>query len=517
MIVLGMGLGPFYGQAVVKAGEMRIADSKGDWGNPNPFHHYPRGPGYVRMSWVFDTLIWKDENGFIPALARSWQFDPASMSFIFELQDGVEWHDGHPFSSEDVVFTVGYFKKHPYRWVPLRHIAGAKAQGPTKVIIRLAKPYAPFMTYIGATMPIIPKHVWEHVKNPTRYIESKAFIGSGPYRFLDYHKAKGTYLYKANTEYYLGRPKMDRLVYIKAGQPLMTLLTGKADMANIKPEMVGILKSKGMAILRNPRGWNKKLMINHNKPPFNDKRFRKALAHAINRQEIIDKAHRGFGSQASYGLLSPDHEFYNPDTLSYAYDPAKFRTLLESMGYTRDARGFYQKDGDPLRVEILASNISVAGESVADRDGEVIGRQLEAAGIRVELINMEQTTADARVRKWDFDLAISGHGGLLGDASVLNRMISPEYKGSVNSARYGANQELLRLLNAQIAEMDVEKRKPLVFRIQDIYADELPAISLYYPLTMAAYNPDKGVKWFYTKGGIAIGIPIAQNKMALIK
>ena len=65
--------------------------------------------------------------------------------------------------------------------------------------------------------------------------------------------------------------------------------------------------------------------------------------------------------------------------------------------------------------------------------------------------------------------------------------------------------------------MDVEKRKRLVFRIQEIYADELPAISLYYPAAMSAYNPQKGIRWFYTKGGIAIGIPIAQNKMSLIR
>jgi len=170
-----------------------------------------------------------------------------------------------------------------------------------------------------------------------------------------------------------------------------------------------------------------------------------------------------------------------------------------------------------LKIEILSSNITVAGESVMDRDGEVIKRQLEAVGIQVDLVNLEQATTDAQVKKWDFDLAISGHGGLLGDARILNRMINPKVTGSVNSARFGANKELLKLLKAQIAEMDTEKRKTLVFKIQEIYADEVPAISLYYPASMAAYNPKKGIKWYYTQGGIALGIPIAQNKMSLVK
>lgn len=65
--------------------------------------------------------------------------------------------------------------------------------------------------------------------------------------------------------------------------------------------------------------------------------------------------------------------------------------------------------------------------------------------------------------------------------------------------------------------MDVEKRKAIVFKIQEIYADEVPAISLYYPASMAAYNPKKGISWYYTKGGIGLGIPISQNKMSLVK
>ncbi len=500
-----------------RVAEIRIADSKGDWGYPNPYRHYPRGPGYVRMSWVFDTLVWKDDKGYIPALGKKWTYDPKSLSFTFELQEGVKWHDGKPFSSADVVFTINYFKKHPYRWVPMGDVAGAEAMGKGKVVIKLTKPYAPFLAYIGGVMPILPQHIWQNVTDPRKYNDPRAFIGCGPYKFIDFNKAKGTYLYEAFTDYYQGRPRADRLIYIKAGKPLMILSTGKVDLANIKPDMAKPLKKKGMVILVNARGWNKKLMINHKKPPFNDKRFRKALAHAINQQEIIDKAHRGFGSPASFGLLSPDHEFYNPNTPTYVPDPAKARRILETIGYVKGSDAFYTRNGQPLKMEILASNITVAGESVADRDGEVIKRQLEAVGIRVDLVNMEQATTDGRVKKWDFDLAISGHGGLLGDARILNRMILPKVTGSVNSARFGANKELLKLLKAQIAEMDISRRKGVVCKIQEIYADELPAISLYYPASMAAYNPKKGIRWYYTVGGISLGIPIAQNKMSLVK
>ena len=65
--------------------EIRIADGKGDYGYPNPYRHYPRGPGYVRMLWVFETLIWKDDKGYIPALAQKWSYDPEAMAFTFDL------------------------------------------------------------------------------------------------------------------------------------------------------------------------------------------------------------------------------------------------------------------------------------------------------------------------------------------------------------------------------------------------------------------------------------------------
>ncbi len=498
--------------------EIRIADSRGDWGFPTPYRHYPRGPGYIRMSWVFDTLVWKDQNGYIPALAREWSYDAAKMAFTFKLQPEAEWHDGRPVTAEDVVFSLEYYKKHPYRWITVTDVDRAEAVDAQTVVIYLARPYAPFISDIGGTMPVLPKHIWSRVDKPKEFNAPEAFIGSGPYVFKDFNKTQGSYLYEAFENYYQGRPRADRLIYVRAGKPLVSLATGQVDLANIKPEMAEPLKKKGLVVLENERGWNKKLMINHKKAPFDQTGFRQALAYAIDQQELIDKAHRGFATPASYGLLTIDHEWYNPDTPKYPHDPAKAARLIESLGYAKGADGIFQKGGKPLKIELLASNITVAGERVADRDGEIIKKQLQAVGLAVDLINQEQATTDSRVRSWNFALAVSGHGGLSGDPRMLSEMVLSSYgAGSVNSARYDADPELSELLEAQIKEMDEAKRKELVFKIQEVYAKDLPAISLYYPDSMVAYNPAKGVKWFYTKGGICKGIPIAQNKMSLVR
>ncbi len=498
--------------------DIRIADSKGDWGYPNPYRHYPRGPGFIRMAWVFDTLLWKDNGGYVPALASKWSYDAAKMRFSFQLNPKAKWHDGRPLTADDVVFTVEYFKKHPYRWVTVGYIKKVEPKGPHQVDIQLSTPYAPFISDIAGTMPILPRHIWEGVSDPKKFDDPKSFIGSGPYVFRDFNKTKGSYLYEAFEDYYQGRPKADRLIYVRSGKPLISLLTGQVDLANIQPEMAAPLVKKGITVIKNERGWNKKLMINHRKAPFSQRVFRQALAYAIDRQEIIDKAHRGQASPASYGLLTVDHAMYNPETPDYPYNPAKARELIESLGYDKGPDGFYQKDGKPLAIELLASNITVAGERVSDRDGEIIKKHLLAVGIKTELFNQEQTTTDSRVKNWNFDLALSGHGGLAGDPRVLAEMIMSKYgAGSVNSAKYDACPELNQVLEAQMKEMDPAKRKALIFKVQELHARELPAMPLYYPQSMAAFNPAKGVKWYYTKGGIAKGIPIPQNKMTLIK
>lgn len=179
----GLLLFVFSGLASGQVKEVRIADSKGDWGYPNPYRHYPRGPGYVRMSWVFDTLVWKDQKGFIPALAQSWSLDPKKLAFTFKLNPKAKWHDGRPLTAQDVVFSLEYYKKHPYSWISVDSVDRAVAEDPQTVTVYLAKAYSPFISDIGGTMPVLPKHIWEGVGNPEAFDDPKAYVGSGPYLF----------------------------------------------------------------------------------------------------------------------------------------------------------------------------------------------------------------------------------------------------------------------------------------------------------------------------------------------
>jgi len=516
-IIFSCMLTPVIGAAAEN--EIRIADNAGDWGYPSPYLAYGRGPGYLRMHFIFDTLVWKDETSdLIPLLAEDWEYIPEKEVYIFNLVNNAKWHDGEPITANDVAFTIDYMKEHPYGWVMLDSVDRAKAVDEHTVKIYMSGPYAPFMEDIGGTMPILPEHIWKYVENPMDYVDTDAFIGSGPFKYVDFSKEHGTYKYEAFDEYYLGKPNVDQLIYVKTADTQMALQLGEADLASIKPDMAETLTEEGFVVIAGPHYWNKNLMINHNKEPLDSVVFRQALAYAIDQDEFVNKSLRGYGKPASHGLISSDSQWANPDVLDYPYDPDKAKEMIASLGYELED-GIFTKNGKALKLEVLVSMIGTGGQSMPDRDGEILKNQLEKVGIQIELISLETKIVDQKVINWDFDLAISGHGGIGGDPKILYEKVIqvPGTKTSPNTARYNKSEELNNLLDDLMHEMDPAKRQEAVFEAQNVYARELPAISLYYPTWYYAYNPDAGVEWFYTIGGVSKGIPIPQNKIAMIR
>jgi len=482
-----------------------IADSTGDWGYPTPYTHYSRGPGYVRMSFIFETLVWKDDSHFVPALARDWQYVEAENAYIFELRDDVTWHDGTNFTAEDVVFTFEYTKEHPFQWVNASLVESVEAVDEYTVKLYLSQPYAPFFQDVAGTQPIIPKHIWRSVTEPEKFKGAQAVVGTGPYTLADYSQEHGAYLYKAYSHYYLDKPAMDELEFVKISEAMIpsALKQGSANAGDVPPEIVSELEEAGLTIITAPHAWNAKLMMNHQKEPLSSKQGRQALAYAINRTALVEITQRGHALAGSPGMIPPTSEWYYPDTPQYEYDPARAKQLLEGLNYSLES-GYFTKDGEELKLELIAA-------AEFEEVGQFVKDQLEAVGIKIDFKTLEAKTVDARVEGWDFDLSIYGHGALY-EPSVLPRFIVGE---GFNSARYHSNETLNQLLEAQLREMDGEQRRELIWQIQEIYAEDLPALTLYYPNWYWAH--DGSVELFYTRDGIAIGIPLPLNRLAFVE
>jgi peptide/nickel transport system substrate-binding protein len=463
-----------------------------DWGFPAPYFHYPRGPGYLRMSMVFDTLIWKDARGFIPMLATGWRYDARTLRYIFDLNPRARWHDGRPVTAVDVAFTVSYMKRHPYVWIDLSRVKTARAVSRHRVVIRLLKPYAPFLEDVAGSMPILPKHVWDHA-TPETISRKKAAVGSGPFVLKAYHQREGAVALIRNETYYRGKPIIKTLLFRKINDPVFSFLRKDIQAGIIPPEAAPVLKKKGATIMTSPAYWVLKLLINHQRPPMKDLRFRKALLFAVNRERLVRIVLHGFGAVASLGILPPQSPWFNKNLPKIPCDPEKARRLLARV------------QGANRRLVLIASGRF-------SRVAELIREDLEKAGFKISVQTMEATAVDAMIRKGSFDLALNGHGGIGGDPKILNDVIAGDF---LLSEKFIQNPKLLDLLKRNLETMDSVKRHRLVNEIQKMHAALLPSIPLYYPQMAVAH--DGRISWFYTRGGISKGIPFPFNKTALVE
>jgi len=490
--------------AAAGADTIYISNPTGDFGYPTPHGHYPRGGGYMQMNLIFDTLVWKDADGFVPALADEWSYNENENTYTFNLNRDAKWTDGTDFTAEDIRFTIEYYKEYPYTWIDIASVETCEVIDHDTAKIILKEPYAPFMSEIAGTMPILPEHIWNDVDDPANFVDERALIGTGPYMLEDYSRVHFSYLYHANHEYYRGEPKFEKVIYIKAKDGQVVLLNRDSDIAQIKPEAIEIMEKNGFTVMKGTSFWNHKLIMNHHKEPFNKIEFRQALAYGINRTELVEKAGRGYGTKASLGFLPPESDWYTDDQPTYDYNPEKARELIESLGYQL-VDGVYEKDGEKLQFEMIII-------SKETKLAEILKMQLMELGIPTTVKALELTTLDSQVKNWNFDIALSRHGLLKADPKMLVTILHDD---TALSARYFENEELNDKLEEQLHEINREKRMDIVHEIQKLCAKDLPAIALYYPDTYYAAS-DK-TDWYFTKGGMANGLTGPLNKLSLIR
>ncbi|MGI6208518.1 MAG: ABC transporter substrate-binding protein [Anaerolineae bacterium] len=490
-----------------------------DFGYPSPFG-YSRGPGYTRMSLLFDSLIWKDAEGaLIPWLAEEWQASDDGLTWTFRLREGVTWHDGEPFGPEDVVFTLGYFREHPGPWTAsdLSLVASAEVLEGHAVRIVLAEPMAAFLENVAGSLPIIPRHIWETVEDPVGFVDERALVGTGPYRLASYSKAEGSYLFLANPDYFLGEPEVQRIEYRPVSDELLALRAGDIDAANpsggLTDEVLAPFQQAPYRILEAPGEWHMALFLNLTLPPLDQAPVRQAIAHALDRQAMVDRVLQGRGLPGGEAWLSPANPYYNPDVTRYAYDPALAGRLLDEAGLRdNDGDGVREgPDGRPLRFALTYSTDDPA------RVPELVQADLAKVGIEVTLNGVDRLTRDEMARDRSYDLMLLGHGGLGGDPDQL-RVVFASFSSSRGFNRVEGYQsaQFDELARQQLTTTDQNTRLGLVHQMQALLAEDSPVIPLYYPHRYTVFDAGVLDSWFYTPGGYASGIPLSQNKLVFV-
>jgi peptide/nickel transport system substrate-binding protein len=501
-----------------------VRTAGGPWGYPSPFA-YSKGPGLVHDLFLFDTLLWKDSTGkLIPWLVASWEHTPDAREWRMTMRDGVRWHDGRPVTADDVAFTFDYLTKGAGKAAPgivrLPEISEVVVEAPNVVAIRLPRPFAPFEGLLGR-VPIIPRHVWATVSDPARFQGPESVMGSGPYKLDSYDPATNSYRYSANPDYFLGVPTVKHLEFVPAPDELLSLQRGELDAATLGLEERAVPDAQLKAFedprfgrIEAPGELTRALHFNLAKgSPFDDKRFRQAVAYAVDRKDLVTRVLFGRGEPGSLGGLAPSNDYVAKDLPAYERDLGTARSLLEEVGLN-DANGDRMRDrpdGTPLVVELLSDS------RFSPQTTELVKEHLRQVGVNVTIRVLDPTSADAAAAQGNYQMALIGYGGLGGDPDVLRTRLSSTVKAPDFSRVHGYNNPRFEELAAQqLTAVEDGSRRALVAEMQRIVAGDVPMIPLYLPTRMTIYTKKTFDAWYFTPGGVFGGYPGPLNKHAFV-
>lgn len=498
-------------EAVLKIGMPDEIDSF------NPFTSLFAAAGYV-WGMLYDTLIYISANGtYIPWLAESYSIDERNLIITFKLRPNAYWHDGTPITAEDVEFTFNLVLASNYsdkldKWGLRKYIEYVKAVDAKTVEFKLKEPYAPALFYIGAIIYPLPKHIWSKV-DPLTFKNLENPVGSGPFKFAKYTSGVSIELI-VNDKYYRGRPKIDKIVVVlyKSTDALMLdLMAGNIDAmtaVTVAPELVPtLLRDPNIRVVELTHSASLRWIgFNLDKYPFSIREFREAIAYTVDKQAIVNTVLLGYGYPAADGWLQPLFGgWYNPSVTYRKQNLTKAKEILDKLG-------FVDRDGDGIRetpngTKLSFSILTISGRAEFERSAELIAGWLSKVGIEAKIEAQSLGTVDEREGRGNFDIGFMGMGMSRTteiDYYIYERFHSlqappiGEYAGR-NWFRY-RNPEMDQLLEQQRRTLDPEKRREIVWKIQEIVARDLPALTLYMKTSLVAYRTDKYVGWIESEG-----------------
>ena len=344
---------------------------------------------------IFEGLTRIDQNGAVqPSLATSWTISDDGLTYTFNLKKDVTFHDGTTFDADDVLFTFERARAEDSTNAQkgiFAPITAVEAVDTHTVNIAIAQPQGDFLFNIGRGDAVIvaPESAETNVSTP---------VGTGPFKFVKWDKGSRVVIEK-NTAYTGEAGSIDKATIVFISDPNAAqnaLLAGEVDgFANFPaPESLAIFEADPrFNVLRGSTEGETILSINNAKAPFNDVRVRQAVAHALDRQAIIDGAM--FGNGTPIGThFAPHHPFYEDLIGTYPRDIEKAKALLADAGYP----------------EGFKATFKLPPPTYSRRGGQIIAAQLREIGIELELINVDwpQWLADVFKAK-DYDFSIVSH------------------------------------------------------------------------------------------------------------
>ncbi len=431
---------------------------------------------------VLEPLVRYDANKkLVGILADSWSVSDDGMAYTFGLRQGVKWHDGAPFTAEDVVYTFDVILRetHSRTGGALANVTSIEAVDDFTVRFNMSEPYQPFYAAISSVGgPILPKHLYEGkdiLLNPA----NNAPIGTGPFRFDEYRRGEYVHLVRNEDYWQAGLPQIDEIYFQfipDSAQRVIAMETGRIDVALrqvIPPADVARLVSEGHAKLVDPNaygalGAGATLVINMRDAPFNDVRVRQAMSYAIDRQLIVDNAFNGQGAPKVSPFHSGTLYFDASAVTTYDYDPDKARALLDEAGLVPDSNG----------VRASLSIIAAGANAERTRMMEIVKQQFAEVGLMADVQFLDVPSLLQRGADWNFDLLFSSGSSLQHPSIGLARYyltdrIMHTYGNNIQGY---SNPEVDELWSKADKALTDEEAQGYFSRIQELLTADAPTI-----------------------------------------
>lgn len=420
---------------------------------------------------IYDTLVEPDENlEMQPALAESWQVSPDQLTWTFRLRPGVTFHDGSPFTADDVVFSYRRIIDEELTNVDkFSAVTDVTAPDPLTVVIRLERPTPNLLTNLGGFkgMAIVSRENVESGQIATNP------VGTGPFAFSGQTSGDSITL-RANPDYWEGPPKVPGVTFRFISEPstaLSALQAGEIDWTDsVPPQRVTQLEnddSLHLAVTPSNDYWY--LALNGARPPWNDVRVRQAIAYGIDREAIVQAT--SYGTAALNQLAIPDGNPWFTPYDTYSYDLDKARSLLDEAG----AR--------PENLDMLVT--SEYPETVTA--AQIIADNLAPLGITVNIRTVDFATWLDEQNTGNFDMLMMGW---LGNIDPDDFYYAQHHTDGTSNAQKFSDPEVDRLLDAGRVETNRDARADDYAKAATLIADNVSYIYLYNPSVIQAWTPE---------------------------
>jgi len=418
---------------------------------------------------IFDSLLRRDRNSnLIPSLAERWE-TVGPLTYVFHLRPGVRFHNGKPLTARDVRYTLESLLsgalKSP-KAASFSRIAAIETPDDRTVIIRLKEAYASFLWNLTqGAIGIVPEGAGQEFGH--------APVGSGPFRFVSAAQDESVVLAR-NPDYWGDVPRVGGVefrIVPDATTRALELRKGSADIElnALTADMVAALgKEPNLVVTEEPGDSYQYVGLNFQNPRLTAP-VRQAIAYAINREELIANLWQNQVRPAS-SILPPEHWAYAPDLVSYSYNPAKARALLDQAGLRPGP------DGVRLRLDFKISTDQTGLELAS-----VLQDQLARVGIALDIRSYEFATFFADIIKGNFDLYSLRWTGANEDPDIFEYCFASDKMPPAGANRgHYTNPEVDRLIAVGRSTTDLAARRAAYQQIQRILNDDLPYIHLWY-------------------------------------